>query len=184
MLGQIYTTEPQKNYTGPDDLKIFADFLPYIGEVVITFSRLEKRVTWAIESLQYVVPDEAYALEETVKNFNSRFLFFKFLGKTLSEKTNTQEEFLEICKGITKSNTLRNNLLHNSFTGIQTAYDLAKGTSILSLNKEKFNPRPEKRPYKMGLEDLRKAAIENLKLCMQIQSWVLSVRPEAQNRVP
>jgi hypothetical protein len=47
------TSRAQDEYTGPEELRAFADVLPFIGELAISFSGLERRVTWAIESLLY-----------------------------------------------------------------------------------------------------------------------------------
>jgi hypothetical protein len=176
-MNLIYTTIAQKQYNGPEELRIFADFLPYIGEAAVSFSRLEKRITWAIESILSLSVDEAYEIEEIAKSFTSRLLFLKFVGAPVARETGTEEGFRNICALLSASNKFRNDLLHNSFAGIQIA-------ETMFLNKERFHEKPEKRPYKISLEDLRKNTAKNLEICVLIQTWVLAVRPEAENRVP
>jgi hypothetical protein len=175
----IYTTKAQKEYEGLDDLKIFADFLPYIGEVVISFSRVEKRLTWGIESLLQATRDEAHKMEAQFQNFTHRLEFFEIIGKHIARETDTADDFNQICLLLKKSNKFRNQLIHNSFTGIQT-----KGGAEISIMKEKWDNKPEKRSYKIELLELRNNAIENFEICLFIQKWILRVRPDAENRVP
>jgi hypothetical protein len=83
---------------------------------------------------------------------------------------------------VRKANTFRNKALHNAFVGCRAEVDGEEIVQI-SLAKEKYNVRPEKRPYFISTAEFRDAAIANIVTGTTIQRWVLAVRPNAENRV-
>jgi hypothetical protein len=178
------TSKAQEEYTGPGELKVFADILPFIGELAISFSRLERRVTWAIESLLYSTPDEAHEMEDFVKNFSARLKFLELIGKHISRETATEKEFDALISSIHDANRFRNNAIHHAFTGIQGALEKDGSLSSIAVMKERYAEKPAKRPYSIGTAEIRKNVETNFALCMDVQRWVLTVRPGAQNRVP
>jgi hypothetical protein len=189
MTSWPYMTKAQAEYDGPEDLRIFADILPAIGELAISFSRLERRVTWAIESLLGSSTEEADEMESLVRNFSSRLQFLGLIGRPVARETGSVDDFEAVLAGVTKANRFRNDALHNAFTGISGSYALSEAASSepladISVMKQRYHPKPEKRPYHIPVAELRAEARANLDRCSDIQRWVLSVRPSAENRVP
>jgi hypothetical protein len=180
----VPTSKAQDEYTGPEELRVFADILPYIGELAISFSRLERRVTWAIESLLYSTPDEAHEMEDFVKNFSARLKFLELIGKHVSRETAIEKEFDALISGIRDANRFRNDAIHHAFTGIKGTLEKDGTLSCIEVMKERYAEKPVKRPYAITTSEIRKNVETNLALCSDIQRWVLTVRPGAQNRVP
>lgn len=180
-----YITEAQKAYKGPEEMFPFADILPFIGELVISFSRLERRMTWGIESLLFSTKDEADEMEDFVKNFSSRVKFFELVGRPVARETNTEADFEKLVLALTKANTVRNQTLHNAFTGIAYGWDRQSGKILgFSALKSRYSPNPNKRGYAITTIELRRNVELNLAACGDIQRWILTVRPDAENRVP
>jgi hypothetical protein len=180
----IPTSKAQDEYSGPGELKVFADVLPYIGELTISFSRLERRVTWAIESLLYSTPDEAHEMEDFVKNFSARIKFLELIGKHVSRETGTEKEFDALISGIRDANRFRNDAIHRAFTGIKGTWEKDATLSSIEIMKESYDKNPAKRPYAIAMTEIRRNVETNFALCSDIQRWVLTVRPGAENRVP
>lgn len=183
MVFSIYHTKAQIEYSGPQEIKIFADIVPYIGEVVISFSWLERRITWGIESMLGTTIDEADHMESFVQNFSARIRFFELVAKPIARDSNSVDELSAIVNSVTESNIFRNKLIHNSFTGL--SFPPAETSEFaISAIKKRYNPKPEKTAYFISVHDMRKNAEANLQICNAIQRWVLAVRPNAENRVP
>ena len=179
----VAPTHAQREYQGALEFKPYADFLPHIGEVVISFSMLEGRMRWCKESLLKTTVDEAYKMEGFVQNFSSRCKFLELIGLPVGRETSTEGEFQGIVDNLFKSNSFRNRLLHNRFVGL--SYSLPVGDpSQFKLRKERYAAKPEKRTYEISIADIKQACAENLSLCSDIQRWTLRVRPDAENRVP
>lgn len=179
-----FLTKAQQDYAGPHEMKIHADILPYIGEVVISFSWLERRVTWAIESLLQSTRDEADHMEAFVRSFTSRIEFLELTGNSVARETKTVEDFSKLVQDIRDTNSFRNYVIHNSFSGVSMAIDGNLQVSEVSAIKSRFHKTPDKRSYRLSTSELRANAEQNLKLCTDIHRWVLAVRPQAENRVP
>jgi hypothetical protein len=183
MLPRMPTTKAQTEYDGPEELRIFADILPYIGELAISFSRLEKRVTWAVESLLGSTRDEALEMEEFAQNLSSRIKFLELVGRGAARESKTESELERIILALKNANTFRNRALHNSFNGLKLTLDKGKLAGV-SVIKERFNVKPEKRPYSITTAQFRAETVANLERCEDIQRWILTVRPNAENRIP
>lgn len=179
----LFSSSAQRDYSGPEDLRIFADILPYIGEVTVSFSRVERRVTWAIESLIGSTADEAHEMEDFVVNFSARLKFLELVGLPVSRETQTETQFSEIMKDLRKANTERNLTLHNAFTGIRGSL-ASGGLDNIAAVKSRYHKRLENRSYELPVTHLRAVTEKNLELCTRIQAWVMVARPNSQNRVP
>lgn len=178
----FHLSKAQAEYDGPEDLRLFADILPYLGELAISFSRLERRVTWAIESLLQTTRDEAHEMEDFVQSFSARIKFLELTGRPVSRETKTEKDFDQIVISAREANTFRNKALHNAFTGIGT--QLENGSASVSVRKERYKQKLEQRSYYISTKQFRAETIKNLTIYTEIQRWVLTVRPNAENRVP
>lgn len=183
MVFSLYNTKAQIDYSGPNDFKLHADILPFIGEVAISFSWLERRVTWAIESMLGTTIKEADETESFVQNFSARIKFFEMVGRPLARENASEHEFASIVQSIRDANGARNKIIHNSFVGVAMT-PANNGEYTVSAVKNRYNPKPEKAQYLLSTADLRQKAEENLAVCQKIQNWILRVRPNAHNRVP
>jgi hypothetical protein len=183
MLPDLLLSEAQKAYAGPERLQPFADVLPFIGEIVITFSWLERRMTWAIESMLVSTKNEADRMEAFVKNFSARVEFLDLIGQPIARETLTCDCFSKIITDLKEANKFRNLVIHNSVGGVSMEFGLFWPPQVSAV-KGRYHEKPDKRSYKLSTEELREKSKFNLELCNTIQQWVLTVRPNAENRVP
>lgn len=176
-------TKAELEYDGPEELRPFASISPYVGELAISFSRIERRVTWAIESLLGSTRDEAHEMEDFVMNFSARIKFLELCGLPVARETSTEEQFSVLIDGIRAANRFRNLALHNAFAGIRRSLQ-DDGTVTLGVTKGRYDKKLEKRSYTIFVSEFREKTQQNFSLCTDIQRWVLTVRPNAENRVP
>lgn len=180
---------PLPDYDGPGEIQPFADFLPFIGEVVIAFSRLERRLTWGIESCLKIRPEEADAIQETVFSVSTRIGMFETL--VIRHVAGLQEPISQlegIVKRLRKHNDYRNFILHGPWYGTSQSFDangklLERGamkSKYAQLGAKDLNPKQRTHTAK----EMREQAQAMLDLCSDIQAWVLMVFPEAENRIP
>jgi hypothetical protein len=138
----------------------------------------------AIESLLGSIPDETDELEKFVMNFSSRINFLEVTGMPAARQSASENDFLSILGRIRKSNAFRNQILHNSFTGIVNTFDNDRGLYKVGFLKKIYHPKLEKRSYTIYALDIRESTFENFRICDSLQGWVLTVRPNADLRVP
>ncbi|MEW8382875.1 MAG: hypothetical protein AB2704_13570 [Candidatus Thiodiazotropha taylori] len=176
-----------QNYEGPGELAPFAQFLAPIGEVVIAFSRLERRLTWAIESVLNLSIEDANAIQESIYSVSTRTNLFLTIASThVDNKSDYYNELQRIAKKIHQANDYRNFILHGPWTGVQRT--ITDGEIDSEAMKVKYaqlgSKKKNEKPRSHSTEEMRQKATEMLILCREIQIWVLSVFPNAQNRVP
>jgi hypothetical protein len=175
------------NYEGPGELSPFAQFLAPIGEVVIAFSRLERRLTWAIESALNLSTEDANAIQESIYSVSTRTNLFLTIASThVDNQSDHYTELQRIVKKIHQANDYRNFILHGPWTGVQRTIE--DGEVESEAMKVKYaqlgSKKKDAKPRSHSTEEMREKATEMLTLCREIQTWVLSVFPSAQNRAP
>jgi hypothetical protein len=173
-------------YDGPDDIRHFSDYLTPIGEIVIAFSQLERRVTWAIESILRLERDEANALEESIKNVTIRIDILRTISIPHAKTVELKDRFLNIIERIEAANTYRNNILHGPWVGTHTTISAA-GVSSAAMKSRFAGPKSKKKepkPRSHFAYEMRNSAVSMLDLCRDIQRWILETCPNAENRVP
>ena len=180
---------PIPDYDGPGEIRPFADFLPFIGEVVIAFSRLERRLTWAIESCLRIRPEEADAIQETIFSVSTRIGMFETLAfRHVADASDQASQLQSIAKRFRKLNDYRNFILHGPWYGTSGEYDANGELFRHAAMKSKYAPlgskdlSPKTRSH--SAQEMREHAQSMLDLCGDIQVWVLTVFPHAENRVP
>lgn len=180
---------PVPDYEGPSEIQPFADFLLYIGEVVIAFSRLERRLTWAIESCLKIRREEADAIQETVISVSTRISMFETLVMGhVAEAPERVAQLEGIVKRLRKYNDYRNLILHGPWYGTQASYDTSGKLQVRGAMKSKYaqlgskNLSSKQRVH--TAQEMREQSEAMLRLCTDIQGWVLAVFPDAENRVP
>lgn len=180
---------PIPNYDGPSEIQPFADFLLYIGEVVIAFSRLERRLTWAIESCLKIRREEADAIQETVISVSTRISMFETLVmRHVAESPEGVVQLEKIVKRLRKYNDYRNLILHGPWYGTHHYYDSTGKLQMHGAMKSKYAQFGSKdlssKQRVHTAQEMREQAEAMLGLCTDIQVWVLSVFPDAESRVP
>jgi len=63
------------------DIRPFVEYLAPIGEVVFAFSKVERRLTWALESILGLRIDDANAIEESIMSVATRIQLFSTVAK-------------------------------------------------------------------------------------------------------
>ncbi|MGB5215986.1 MAG: hypothetical protein WBN88_20370 [Anderseniella sp.] len=179
MMDPLYHTKAQKEYVGPNDLRLFADFLPHIGEFVLLFGRMERQVTWAIESFTGATRWDGNELEGMVQNFSSRIKFLDICARPKTREGENKRIREKLISRVRAINSFRNKLLHNSATG--TATDKA-GISIQLKVLDKDSGK--ERNLRVSLEDLRGNVLEAQELIRDLRAWVHTHCPDAEGRVP
>lgn len=174
-------------YDGPSEISAFAAFLAPIGEVVIAFARLERRLTWAIESTLDLHPQDADAIQESIVSVSTRIGLFSTVALPHVEGDKAKRSELEsIVKKLLKANDYRNDILHGPWFGVQTS--IHDGHIEQAAMKSKYarfeSKKRESKQRAHSVQEMREQAKLMLNLCREIQVWVLGVFPMAQNRVP
>ena len=174
-------------YEGPKEIAPFSRFLAPIGEVVIAFARLERRLTWAIESALQLRVEDANAIQESIYSVSTRVsLFFTIAAPHVSGNAEQSAELERLVKQLHKANDYRNFILHGPWTGVRVSS--VDGKLERGAMKSKYAQLQEKtkrtKPREHSAEEMRAQAETMLKLCRDIQRWVLKVFPHAENRVP
>ncbi len=180
---------PVLDYDGPSEIQPFADFLLHIGEVVIAFSRLERRLTWAIESSLKIQREEADAIQETVISVSTRISMFETLVmRHVAESPERLAQLGKIVKRFRKYNDYRNLILHGPWYGTHQSFDATGKLQMRGAMKSKYallgskDLKSKQRVH--TAQEMREQAEAMLDLCTDIQAWVLAVFPDAENRVP
>lgn len=185
----LKSLDPVPSYDGPGEVRPFADFLPYIGEVVIAFAYLERRLTWAIESCLKISIEEADAIQESVMSVATRIGMFDTLtARHVSEDQEKCAALDGIVKRLRKTNDYRNLILHGPWYGISGTYGPDGELIARAAMKAKYAALGAKdlssKQREHSKEEMRQQSELMLKLCLDIQAFVLAVFPNAQNRVP
>lgn len=175
------------NYQGPKEIAPFSGFLAPIGEVVIAFARLERRLTWAIESALRLRVEDANAIQESIYSVSTRVgLLFTVAAPHVSDNAEQRSELERLVKQLHKANEYRNFILHGPWTGVR--FSSTDGKLERGAMKSKYAQLQEKtkqaKPREHSAEEMRAQARAMLNLCRDIQRWVLEVFPQAENRVP
>jgi hypothetical protein len=173
-------------YDGPVELRMYTDFLAPIGEIVITFSRLERRVTWALESLLKITKEEADALEGSIMNFSTRINVFRTVAKPYATSDKLMKEYQSIIKRIDSANSFRNEIIHGPWVGITVALtredDIARFTKSAKKTRFPRGPKKATRYREHNPLEIRQQAIANQQLCYDIEDWIIIICPHADKR--
>lgn len=185
----LNSLNPVPSYDGPGEVRPFADFLPYIGEVVIAFAYLERRLTWAIESCLKISIEEADAIQESVMSVSTRIGMFDTLtARHVSENPQNQATLDGLVKRLRKMNDYRNFILHGPWYGTSQTYGPNGELIARAAMKAKYAPLGSKdlssKQREHSKEEMRQQSQLMINLCSDIQAFVLTVFPTAQNRVP
>lgn len=181
--------DPVSEYDGPSDIRPFADFLPYIGEVVIAFSRLERRLTWGLQACLRISRDEADAIQETVTSVATRIGMFHTLARGNVPSSQVLSSRLDgIVKRLRKLNDYRNFILHGPWTGTSHRYasdGALKERAVMKSKYAQLGAQSLKSSQRLHTkEEMRENALAMFSLGADIQKWVLEVFPHAENCVP
>lgn len=185
----LRSLDPVPGYDGPGEIRPFADFLPFIGEVIIAFALLERRLTWAIESCLRISPEEADAIQETVISVATRIgMFATLTARHVAETPERASDLENIVKRLRKMNDYRNFIVHGPWYGISGTFS-SDGTPVArAAMKAKYAQLGSKdliaRQREHSKEEMREYVNSMLKLCADIHVFILAVFPHAENRVP
>lgn len=176
------------DYDGPSEIRPFAEYLAPIGEVVFAFSRVERRLTWAIESALALRVDDANAIEESIMSVATRIgLFYTVAKPHVSDKKQLQR-LDGIVTALRQANDYRNLILHGPWIGTQASFREDGSLELAGAIKTKFAQlgakNQEPRNHSHSVKELRERAVGMLALGVDIQVWILEIFPNAQNRVP
>jgi hypothetical protein len=186
---QISPPSTTTDYDGPDEIRQFADFLESIGEVVIAFSRLERQLTWAIESCLKISIQQADAIQDSIMSVTIRIDLFDTLASAqISADSDAAHELEVLLKRAKKLNIYRNMILHGPWYGTSIAFD-ADGTpsdlrAMKSKNAKLGASDSTPKPRVHTAQEMRESAYDMLNLGAELHRWVMKVFPDAQNRVP
>lgn len=176
------------SYDGPDEIRPFADFLEAIGEVVIAFSRLERRLTWGIESCLKITIQQADAIQETIISVSTRISLFDTLASAhIDPASDFARQLDSIVKNARKLNDYRNLILHGPWYGVSESYEDGSLVDRAAM-KSKYAPlgarvlTPKQRYH--SVQEMRERAKDMLCLGTEIHRWIMTVIPDAHNRVP
>lgn len=177
MVG-FYHTKAQTEYTGPEELRIFADFLPHIGEFALSFTALERHVTWSIESFVGATRWDGNELEGMVQNFSSRIKFLDICARPKSRDGVQKEEREKLISRIRAINSFRNNLFHCATTGIAV-----EGDQLFLMLKRLDAKTGKETPIRIGLVELKETAASIHRTVNDLRGWTLIHCPDAEKRV-
>jgi hypothetical protein len=179
---------PFPDYDGPQDFWQLVDFLPHIGEVVLGFARMERWLTWGIESALQIHPQQADAIQESIKSVTTRIDLFYTLAKPHSRSPETDEALEHLVKRLKELNGYRNRLLHDPWFGVSEEYG-ANGTLVergamkaryAGLGSKTLDPKH--RLYTK--EEMRINAVAMIDAGNEVYRWVCTVFLHCEKRVP
>lgn len=176
------------DYDGPADFAHFADFLPFIGEVVIGFARMERWLTWGIQSALKIQPRQADAIQETIMSVSTRINLFHTLAKPHAPNDEMDAQLELLVKRLFNLNDYRNQILHGSWYGTSGAFNEDGELIERAAMKSKYAPlgakslEPKQRSH--TTIELRAKAESMIKAGNDICAWVCQVFPDCEKSVP
>ncbi len=181
--------DEDSEYNGPDELRLFSRFMPYVGEVIMAFSRLERYLTWGIESCLEIPGEQANAIEQSIQSVTTRIVLFSTLAGRHTSTDDKQRQILDsIIKKIHKLNNYRNRIIHGSWHSVSGEIDAAGRKVQTAIHKSRFAPLGSNELTSTAVTEtaveMRQMALEMLATGQELQQWVLRVFPNAENRVP
>lgn len=180
-----FETDSQRQYAGPQELRLFADFLPHIGEFTLMFAKVERHVTWAIESFLGATRWDGNELEGMVQNFSSRIKFLDIAARPRCRTDDEKNEQANIIRRLRELNKIRNNLMHNSATGVRQERDENGGLTKLSIQLKRLDGNTGKEhSIQIYLSDLQQMPADMSTLIGDLRRWTHHHCPNAERHVP
>lgn len=181
--------EAADRYDGPDEISFYVDFMFPIGELVVAFSRIERYLTWGIESTLKLRTKDADAIQESVLSVPTRIEMFKrFASSHVEAKPDEMQRLEKIVKALFAANEYRNSILHGPWQSLVMARTPTGGYELISATKSKYaklgeiSKNPVSREH--SVKEIRDKARAMLDTCRELQYWVWDVFPDAERRVP
>ena len=179
---------PFPDYDGPQEFWQLVDFLPFIGEVVLGFARMERWLTWGIESALQIHPQQADAIQESIMSVSTRINLFYTLCKPHAPDAEMELALDRIVKKLFELNDHRNLVLHGPWFGVSEEYG-SDGTLVeRGAMKAKYAQlgaktlQPKQRLHTK--EELRAKAEAMIQVGADLYSWVCATFPSCEKRVP
>ncbi len=180
--------QPLPDYDGPQELWGFADFLPFIGEVVLGFARMERWLTWGIESALKIHPQQADAIQESIISVSTRINLFHTLAKPHVPNEEMEAQLDRLVKRLFELNDYRNQILHGPWFGTSVSFGTDGEIVERAAMKAKYAPLGakslESKQRSHTKEELRAKADAMIKAGGDIYQWVCLVFPDCEKRVP
>src|SRR6516225_7215799 len=96
------------SYTGPNELHPFVEFLLPMGEFAMMFPRVERHVTWAIESFTGASRWDGNELEGMIQNFTSRIKVLDIVARPRCKTPEDNGARVDVVNRLRALNSLRN----------------------------------------------------------------------------
>jgi hypothetical protein len=180
--------EPCSEYEGPQEFSHFGDFLPFIGEVVLGFARMERWLTWSIESAMQIHPQQADAIQESIMSVSARINLFHTLCKPHALSAEMDGELERIVKKLRELNDYRNLILHGPWFGTSEKYGADGRLVERGAMKAKYAQLGSKTlkatPRLHTKEEMRAAATAMIQVGRELYSWICETFPTCEKRVP
>lgn len=179
---------PVPNYDGPHEFLSFADFLPFIGEVVLGFARMERWLTWGIESALKIQPQQADAIQESIMSVSTRINLFHTVAKPHAPNEEMEVQLDRLIKRLFDLNDYRNQILHGPWFGTSGSFGADGEIVERAAMKAKYAPLGakslESKQRSHTKEELRAKAEAMINAGGAIYEWVCLVFPNCEKRVP
>ena len=177
-----------QNYDGPSEITFFVELMFPIGELVVAFSRIERYITWGIESALKLRIKDADAIQESVLSVPTQIgLFKRFASSHVETRPQEMERLEKIIKALFAANDYRNAILHGPWQGLKMKPSATGGHEVSGF-KSKYVKLGEiaKDPVSRlhSPKEIRDKARAMMSTCLELQGWVIDVFPDAVRRVP
>jgi hypothetical protein len=159
-----------------------------MGEFAMMFPRVERHVTWAIESFTCATRWDGNELEGMIQNFTSRIKVLDIVARPRCKTAEDNGARVDVVNRLRALNSLRNKLFHLEAVGTKHEINLqdlspSKGTLAMMLKQLDGNTGRE-RNIDIPLTELQQKPHEMAALIMDIRRWVHNVCPDAAKHVP
>ena len=174
----IYSTAAQQAYSGPDEFRLYADFLPHIGEFALAFAQLERWVTWGFESVSNLTRVQGNDWEAQNRKFATRIGILSSAFAKFDQALSSNPDLQKIISDIIQMNDFRNRLFHDSATGV------AISGNEISIMKKRLQANGQELSWDVSLTELKEAVAKVLETSVALHRFVMSICPNAEKRVP
>lgn len=186
-------TQAEQDYDGPQPLKKYADLMPFLGELAISFSLLEQGLTAAIGDVLGIEYVDAVAIEDSINSLALRITLFEFAAKPLAVKADAAQadrpdwdkkhfvaQLQDVVVRLREENKFRNLVFHNPFLGMSYV-PLEAGQWKRSVAKRKNDPKIKKPDYWISSDELREHSIKNVDLYREVFMLGFALRNRADD---